>query len=163
MSLQPFLDAPTHIQIHAACATLAIALGPVAIYRRRRDMIHKVSGYVWIVAMLTTAITSFWIHSFAVIGPFSPIHLLAILAIWSIFQGMRAIFRGNVTLHRAVFRNLYWNGLMVAGLLNFLPGRTTARSFLGPDSALNWAVIAVGGAFLAYRLLRGKMNLQVAA
>jgi hypothetical protein len=41
--------------------------------------------------------------------------------------------------------NLYWYGLVIAGLVNFLPGRVTNRVFLG-DSQANYGfeVIALG-------------------
>ena len=44
MSFAPFLAASPTIQIHAIAATLALVLGPIAIYRDRRDVLHK-----WIV------------------------------------------------------------------------------------------------------------------
>lgn len=154
MSVMPLLSAPLEIQIHATSAMLAIALGPVAIYRQRRDRIHKTVGYIWVVAMVSVAITSFWIHTFAVIGPFSPLHGLALLALWSVYEGMRHAFAGRIAAHRAAMTSLYWNGLLVAGLFNFLPGRTINRMvFPETPQAGYWVMAAVGGV-IALRLGR---------
>lgn len=154
VSFQPYLDAPTTIQFHAACAVISVVTGPVAIYRKRRDMLHKVFGYIWVLAMASVAVSAFGIHTFALVGPFSPLHLFAILTIWSLQHGMRAIFRGDVITHKRTFRGLYWNGLMIAAVFNFLPGRTTAASFFGPDSELGLYVVLLGGSFLIARILR---------
>jgi uncharacterized membrane protein len=70
----------------------------------------------------------------AVIGRFGPIHLPSLFAIWSIFEAMRQIYSGNSALHRRIMHNLYWYGLMIAGLVNFLPGRVTNRVFFGCPS-----------------------------
>lgn len=95
--------------------------------------------------MLLLAGTSFFIEGLAVFGGFGPIHLLSLFAIWSVFQAMRQIYLSNSALHRRIMHNLYWYGLVIAGLVNFLPGRVTNRVFLG-DSQANYGfgVIALG-------------------
>ncbi|WP_420859569.1 DUF2306 domain-containing protein [Marivivens marinus] len=154
MSPEPYLSAPTAIQIHAAAAFVALVLGPWVIYRPRRDRLHKTTGYVWIAGMAVAAMSSFAIHSFPLIGPFSPIHLLACLALWSIYRGIAAAVQGDIRTHREVFRSLYWYGLVIAGLVNFLPGRTTNRTFFGEDDHLGWVVIGLGGTLLVADFLR---------
>ena len=144
MTLTPFLTAPLHIQMHAVAALLAIGLGPVALYRTRRDALHKWIGRTWVAAMAVTALSSFLIWNFGLIGPFSPIHLLSVLALWSLWQGLAYIRRGNPAAHAAVFRSLYWRGLCVAGLFNFLPGRTMNRSLLPDMPEAGYGVIALG-------------------
>lgn len=158
MSPEPYLSAPPVIQIHAAAAFVALVLGPWVIHRQRRDRLHKTMGYVWITGMATAALSSFAIHSFPVVGPFSPIHLLACLALWSIYRGIAAAVQGDIRTHREVFRSLYWYGLVIAGLVNFLPGRTTNRTFFGEDGHLGWVVIALGGALLIADFLRRQMQ-----
>ena len=156
MSLAPFLDAPVQIQIHAACALTAVLIGPVALYRRRRDCIHKYVGYVWVVAMFTVAVSAFFIHSFAVIGPFSPLHGFALLTFWSLWSGMRHIFAGRIRAHEATFRSLYWFGLMLAGLANFLPDRLVNQALFGGADRFGWIAIAFGGAGIAFVAIRGR-------
>ena len=58
---------------------------------------------------------------------------------------MRQIYLGNSGLYRRIMHNLYWYGLVIAGLINFLPGRMTNRVILG-DSQVNYGfgLIALG-------------------
>ena len=144
VSILPLLDASPVIQFHVASASTALLLGPLALYRKRRDRLHKISGYFWVLAMGMTALSSFWIHDFPVIGPFSPIHLLAVLVLWSLYKGMGHVFAGRIREHEIVMRSLYMNGLLVAGMFNFLPGRVTNRMVFGEASTLGYVVIALG-------------------
>ena len=149
MTLTPFLTAAPHIQLHAIAALLALLLGPIALYRTRRDRLHKVLGHVWMLAMLTAALSSFAISSFGVIGPVSPIHLLSVLALWSLWRGLVTIRAGQVAAHRATLRNLYWRGVIVAALFNFLPTGRVVNRMVFPDSPqLGWVVIGAGLALL---------------
>jgi uncharacterized membrane protein len=154
MSLDPILSAAPVIQIHASAALLALLLGPVALYRRRRDRLHKITGYLWVLAMAVTALSSFGIWSFALIGPFSPIHLLAVLALWSLWQGMRQILAGRVAAHAQTMRSLYWRGLIIAGLFNFMPGRVVNRTLFAQGGWQGWIVIAPGLALILWDGLR---------
>ncbi|AXI48495.1 hypothetical protein C1J03_22355 [Sulfitobacter sp. SK012] len=144
MTLAPFFDAPVYIQLHAAAAMIALLLGPFVILRNRRDRLHKTGGYIWVLSMMVVAVSSFWITEFAMIGPFSPIHALSVFALWSVWEGLRHAFAGRVDAHRQVFQNLYWRGLVIAGLFNFLPGRASNRAVFpdSPDAGL-W-VLGVG-------------------
>ena len=154
MTLTPLLNADPIIQLHVLCASIALLLGPVVLYRQRRDRLHKTLGYVWVFAMGLTALSAFFIHSFPVIGPFSPIHGLAIFALWSLYEGMRHVFAGRIQRHRLVMRSLYWNGVVIAGLFNFLPGRTLNRMVFDDARALGYVVIAVGLAGIVLVALR---------
>lgn len=160
LTLQPLLDASPVIQFHVASASIALLLGPLALYRKRRDRLHKITGYIWVLAMGITALSSFGIHSFALIGPFSPIHLLAILALWSLFEGMRHVFAGRIREHQAVMRGLYMNGLLVAGMFNFLPGRVTNRMIFGDASHLGYVVMALGLSAIAMSAVRRRRALM---
>lgn len=162
MSLLPLIDATPIIQLHVGAAATALVLGPFALYRARRDRLHKIQGYVWVLAMGVVAVSSFWIHSFAVIGPFSPIHGLAIFTLWSLYTALRHVFAGRIALHRLVMRNLYWYGLIIAGLFNFLPGRTTNRIFFGQTPELGYLVLGLGLTGIAVVLLRGRRRAYAA-
>ena len=153
MSLSPLLSAPPHIQLHALAGLFALLLGPVALHGRKPGAAHRLAGFAWIAAMVTLAVSSFWIGRFGVIGPFSPIHLLSLLVLASLALALRHIRHGRVARHAEVMRSLYWNGLLIAGTLNFLPGRTVNRVFFGGEDALGWAVIALAGGLLALRAL----------
>ncbi|WP_144055543.1 DUF2306 domain-containing protein [Octadecabacter antarcticus] len=148
MSLDPFLFAPVHIQFHIIAAIMSVAIGPIALYRKRRDRVHKIVGYTWVVAMVSVAVSAFFIHTFALIGPFSPIHGLAVVTLWSLWAGVKHARAGRITAHRRTFRSLYWFGLMIAGLANFLPGRMANEALFGGNDDLGWIVIGVGAAAL---------------
>lgn len=156
MTLDPYLSAPLHIQIHIVAALIALPLGPVVLYRQSRDLLHKVMGYLWVLAMVTLALSSFLITNFGIIGPFSPIHLLAVLTLWSLWTAVRHARAGRTAAHRIVLRNLYWYGLIIAGLFNFLPGRGTNRVFFDGREALGIWVIVLGLALLLGNLIRGR-------
>ncbi|WP_164932891.1 DUF2306 domain-containing protein [Tropicibacter alexandrii] len=143
MTSTPFLTASLLVQLHAFGAMIALILGPVLIARRRRDRLHKVLGYVWVLAMGGAALSSFGITDFAMIGPFSPIHLLSVLALWSIWTGMSRIWKGDVAGHRDAMRSLYWRGLLVAAAFNFLPGRVINRTFFDETRELGYVPLAL--------------------
>lgn len=140
---------PVAIQIHIVAACAALLIGPFALYRRKRDRLHRCAGYLWIVAMAVAAIGSFWINGFAVIGPFSPIHALSAYALVTLATGLHAIRTGDRAGHERRFRGLYWHGLAVAGLFTFLPGRLLNGLLFGATPALGYGVIALGLAAIA--------------
>lgn len=154
MTLVPYLSAPAVIQFHIVVATLSLVLGPVALFRRRRDRVHKVLGYVWVAAMAAVALSAFFIHSFPIIGPFSPIHLLAVLTLWSLWTGVRAAIARDIHRHQIILRSLYWRGLIIAGLVNFMPGRATNAVFFEGHEQAGWVVIVLGGAMIVADVLR---------
>ena len=158
MSLDPFLNAPLSLQLHAGAAMLAIAIGPIPIYRRKRDIWHKTFGYVWVLAMAVVALSSFFIHSFAVIGPFSPLHGLAVLTMWSLWRGITAARAGRISVHRATFRGLYWYGLLIAGLANFLPDRRINQAVFGGQDQFGWFVIVAGAMALIGYAVWGRLQ-----
>ena len=144
MSFDPILNAPLPVQIHAVTAVMALLIGPLALYRRRRDLAHKLFGYLWVLSMSAAALSSFLIHSLPMIGPFSPIHGLAILALWSVARGVAQACAGKFHRHAATFRSLYWHGLIIAGLLNFLPGRISNRMVFGINGDAGSAIVGLG-------------------
>lgn len=81
MTLSPILTAGPEVQLHIAAAIVSIVLGPFALYLRRGTRLHRSVGYSWVVAMMVLALSSFAIHGFGLIGPFSPLHGLALLTL----------------------------------------------------------------------------------
>ena len=77
MTFDPILNAPVYLQLHVATALIALCLGPVPLYRKRRDIWHKAIGYLWMLGMVITAITSFWIREIMADGSMSPVHMFA--------------------------------------------------------------------------------------
>ena len=90
MTIDPILAAPLIVQLHVISAVSAVVLGPIALFRRSRDIWHRCAGKLWVGAMFSTAATSFGISAFPVLGPFSPIHVLSLLTIFGLWQGIAA-------------------------------------------------------------------------
>ena len=153
MTLLPFLSASLPVQVHIIAAVLALILGPLALYRRRRDRTHKVVGYIWITVMTVLAVGSFLIPShFTPIG-IGPLHGFAVLTLWSLWAGISAAIAHDIARHEAILRSLYSNGLIIAGAFTFLPGRTLNRMLFGEPSQLGWLVIAALLGVVALRVI----------
>ena len=73
--------------------------------------------------MALVAISGFFIHETQVIGIFSPIHLLLVLVLVTLWRAIRHVRRGNDPAHRRAMILLYWLSLYLTGLFTFWPGR----------------------------------------
>jgi len=154
MTFAPLLDAPAIIQLHVATALLSVVLGPVAILRRSRDIVHRTAGRVWVVSMAITAGSSFWISETRMIGPFSIIHVLSVVTLFGLVNAVRAIRAGDVARHGATMRALYAQALMLAGAFTFFPGRRMSEAIFPGMPLLGLAVVlavAAGAVWLLWR------------
>jgi len=142
MNLDPLLQASPVIQIHAAAAIVAMILGPLSIFRRRRDRLHKIVGYVWISAMLVAATSALFIAELRLIGRFSPIHLLTLLVFWSVWRAITLVRAGNFTGHSRAMKSLYVQALGIAGLFTLLPGRIISDVLFASAPWLGFAGVA---------------------
>lgn len=130
MTLAPLLHAPLAIQIHALAALSLIPLTVIQFWRRKGGVNHRVLGWIWVALMAVTAVSSFWIHSIRLIGPFSPIHVLSLITIFGLFGAIRARRAGLVPQHRRIMMMITagWAG---AGLFTLLPGRLMFQAVFG--------------------------------
>ncbi len=158
MTLDPILNAPWVIQIHIAFAMPAILLGPVAIYRRRRDAIHRAFGYAWVTAMTGVAITGLFIPAaiLPILGPFGPIHGLSVVVLVNLVLGIRHIRHRRIAAHQAVMRSLYWQAMGIAGLFTLLPGRTMNATLFPGAPELGWWAIGAGLLAIAAMTVRNR-------
>ncbi|MGH1367493.1 MAG: DUF2306 domain-containing protein [Maritimibacter sp.] len=140
MTLDPLLSAGPAIQLHVLAALLTIALLPFTLFRRRKDRIHKVAGYVWVCAMLVTSISSFWITGIRLVGPFSPIHLLSVVVIYNVIWALREVLRGHVRRHELILKGTAFWSLGVAGLFTLLPGRLMNEALFGAAPVAGFTV-----------------------
>lgn len=117
--------APTAIQVHVAAALTALAIGIVLLIGVKGTRLHRTLGWAWVLAMGTTAISSFFIHAINPGGPagLSLIHLLSGWTVVGLPMAVYAARRHRVQAHRRAMTSMFVGGLIVAGLLTFLPGR----------------------------------------
>ena len=154
--LTPLLEADLAIQIHAIAATEALLLTPLALFRRKRDRLHKIAGYAWVTNMAVAALSSFWIMEVQLIGPFSPIHALSVLVLFNLFNAIRQVRRGNVQAHQGIMKGTALWGLGIAGLITLVPGRIMNAVVFGvgepglANSIASYLTIAVAAAAIAY-------------
>jgi len=80
--------------------------------------------------MTITAGAAFFIRSIGQ-GHFSPIHLFVPLTLYGVVAAIWCAHRGNIAGHRRAMLGLYFGGLILAGVLAFLPGRIMYRVFFG--------------------------------
>lgn len=139
--IQQVLQAGPAVTLHVVSALLAVALVPFVLFRRRRDRIHKTTGYVWVTSMALAAVSSFWISGMRLVGPFSPIHLMAVFTIWALYVVIRHARHGNRRAHEGVMRNLAFWSLGVAGTLAFMPGRLMSRILFEENQDLGFALV----------------------
>lgn len=109
---------PNLVWAHLLTITVAVALTPVMLLRRRGDRRHRTLGWIWVTAMLLTAASSFFIRD-GNGGSFSVIH---ILSGWTLIQVPLIVWSArnhNVRQHRSAVRGMVAGALLVAGFLTF--------------------------------------------
>jgi len=131
MAISPFLSAPFVIQLHAIAAILAFLTGCVQLVRRKGDIWHRRIGWIWVGLMAITALSSFGIQGFRVLGPFSPLHLLSLLTLWALIGAIRAARLGDIRRHRQIMMTLFLFALVLAGGFTLWPGRLMHRILIG--------------------------------
>ena len=139
MNLTPLMDASPAIQIHVAAALASLVLGGVALFRRKGDRLHRWGGCLWVLLAALTALSSFFLFEMKVIGPFSPIHILSVLVLVSLAQGVRAAMQGRIKRHQRIFQSLYGIAFIVTGLFTLLPGRRMNEVVFGHAEAVTTA------------------------
>jgi uncharacterized membrane protein len=132
MSLAPLLDAPSAIPLHAFAAMAAFALGIVQLAAPKGTLPHRTIGWVWVILMMTVALSSFWIHQIRLFGPWSPIHLLSIFTPIMLVLGVWYARRHKVRGHRTTMISIFCGALVIAGLFTFVPGRIMHAVVFGP-------------------------------
>lgn len=145
----PFFAAPLAVQIHVLFAVPALILGPIALFRKSRDWLHRWTGRVWVVAMAGLALSSFFIQTIRIIAPFSPIHILSVLTIAGLAQSLYFLWRRQYLAHGRAMRSLYLQALILAGIFTFLPGRRMNVMFFADNPAMGLPVAAGLGVGLA--------------
>ena len=131
MTLAPLLNANAAIQIHVSAVMIAIILTPIQLILQRGSNTHRFVGRIWMLAFALTALSSFFIHTIRMVGPFSPLHILSIVALGSLLNAYRAARRGDVENHRWTILSLIGFALFGAGIFTLLPGRIMHHVLFG--------------------------------
>ncbi|TWF54509.1 DUF2306 domain-containing protein [Neorhizobium alkalisoli] len=153
MNTQPLLDASLAVQIHVAAVIPAAILGAHILIYPKGTRLHRSLGKVWMVLMAVTAISSFFIHEINLFYGFSPIHLLSIFVLVSIWRSIAAARAHNIRAHKAGVIGMYVGGIGVAGLFTLVPGRimNTVVFSGGPSWMLLVACLAIAALLAAQR------------
>lgn len=159
LDMEPLLLASPAIQIHVVTAIVATISGLVILPSTKGTARHRVLGRVFVLAMATTALTSFFIHEIRSFGSFSLIHLVSIFVLFNLVQAIRAIRRGQVRAHRQAMISTYLGGIVVAGGFAFLPGRMMAKITYGGmegEFPILWLFLTLAVVWLLISLWRGR-------
>jgi uncharacterized membrane protein len=132
MTLAPLLAAPPAIQLHAAAATAAFALGVVQLAAPKGTLPHRSLGWIWVALMVVVAGSAFFIHAIRLWGPWSPIHLLSIVTLAALPIAVASAHHHAVRRHRTIMVSLFFGALFVAGAFALLPPRIMHAVVFGP-------------------------------
>jgi uncharacterized membrane protein len=132
MTLAPLLAAPVVIQLHAFAALGAFALGAVQLAAPKGTLPHRLFGWVWATLMLAVVVSSFFIHTIRLWGPWSPIHLLSLFTLIMLPLAVWRARRHQVERHRRAMTTLFAGALVIAGAFTLLPGRIMHDVVFGP-------------------------------
>lgn len=151
MTLEPLLNAPFAVQFHVATVLPAAVLGAFLLARPKGTPAHRFLGKVWLLMMVTTSFSTFFIHDLRTVGNFSPIHLLSIYVIAGSVPAVAAARRGDIRAHRAQVAGMYFGGIVVAGLFTLVPRRVMGAMIFDGASGLasGLAAAVVGVLFVA--------------
>lgn len=131
-TLAPLLAAPVVIQLHAFAAIGALALGAAQLAGPKGTIPHRLFGWLWVSLMLAVVISSFFIHTIRLWGPWSPIHLLSLFTLLMLPRAVRRAHRHDVRGHRRAMLGLFVGALVIAGGFTLLPGRIMHAVVFGP-------------------------------
>lgn len=163
MDLAPLLTASPVIQAHVAAALLALLLGALQLFRRKGGPRHRLLGRVWVALMAIVALSSFFIWTIRLWGPFSPIHLISLFTLFMLWRGVAFARRHNIATHRRIMQATYVLALVVTGFFTFLPGRIMYHVAFGPTGATPgklalFGASAVLAAGLSWAVLRWRQT-----
>lgn len=129
IDLAPLAHAPLLVQLHVTTVAVALVGGAVQFAAKKGTAAHRALGWVWVVAMFSTAVISLFIRELNH-GGFSPIHLFSLMTIFGAPMAVWLARTGRVASHQRAMRGLYV-GLIIAGLIAIAPGRLVWAMFFG--------------------------------
>lgn len=130
MDLALLINSSLAIQLHVACAILALLIDTTMLLGTKGTSLHKALGRLWIALMLGVSLSSFLIHEIRIIGPYSPIHILSLVSLLGLWGGWKSIRSGDVRGHKIAMISVYGFGLIGAGIFTLIPGRIVHQTLL---------------------------------
>lgn len=127
MQLAPLLAASPAIQIHVFAAAVALGSSAAVFVMPKGTPHHVLYGRIAALALLATALSSFWITRN---GQYSWIHILSLVTLTTVSFGLRGIRQGKRRTHAANMIGAV-SGLAVAALFTMTPGRVLHAVFFG--------------------------------
>ncbi len=125
-----FAAQPMVLQLHILAALGTVALGGLIFSMRKGRTFHRAAGWLWVVLMATTAVSSLFIVGLN--GDFwSVIHLLSGWVLIVLPIGVWAARKHRVDVHRKTMTGIFVGGSLVAGAFTFLPGRLMWKLVFG--------------------------------
>ena len=131
MTLDSVLSAPQPIPVHAIAALVAMVLGGLQLWGPKGSRNHRTLGYIWVGLMAIVGFSGSFIHVLKLVGPFSPIHLLSVLTLASLWFAIRAARRGDIKRHHPTMVALFWMARILTGFFTFWPGRVMYQVVTG--------------------------------
>lgn len=151
MNLAPLTSASAVIQLHAWTAIAALGFGVFMMLRRKGTVTHRWVGRCWLVVMVITVVSSFFIHELRTWGPWSPIHILSLITMVLLLRAYQAIRQRKIMQHAELMKSAFYNALLLASFFTFLPDRIMHDVVFGPSAASStdsaiplWAWIVIG-------------------
>ena len=108
--------------VHLAAVLPAVAIGVTQLLMTKGTRLHKSLGWIWVLAMVVVAASSFWILEIRKGAGWSVIHLLSAWTLISLTCAIWFIRRGNVRAHKGFMIGTLL-GLAGAGIGAVMPGR----------------------------------------
>ncbi len=112
--------------IHLSTVLVAVTLTPIMLLRRRGDRFHRSLGYVWCIALMLTAASSFDLRLINR-GNFSWIHILSVFTLIEVPKLIYHARKHDWKKHRSSVRGLVGGALIIAGFFTFFWDRHMAR------------------------------------
>ncbi|PWJ40995.1 DUF2306 domain-containing protein [Sediminitomix flava] len=140
--------------VHLVAACFSLFYGTLILILKKGTKLHKVSGYIYVLGMLTVIATAFMIYR--LFGGFGPFHVTTIISLVTLSVGMLPIFLKKYIknwkyLH---FSFMYWSviGLYAAFVAElFVRVKVAGVSIWEGMTFATTAVMLVGIIFFAYR------------
>jgi uncharacterized membrane protein len=121
---------PAFVWVHLATIMIALVLTPVMLLSPRGTKSHRTLGTIWLAAMFTTAVISFFVRQTNP-GHFSWIHLLSLFVIIAVPRALWAAKKHQINAHRTAIRGMVTGSLLIAGLFTFPFGRMLGTWLFG--------------------------------